>query len=841
MFEDSTINRGKNLIQRIVGFVLVAVVPFTFAQNVIEEIVVLAQKREQSLQEVPVAVSVVTSATVDRAQINDIIDLQSVVPSLRVTQLQTSGNTNFIIRGFGNGANNPGIEPSVGVFVDGVYRSRSASALADLPNLERVEVLRGPQSTLFGKNASAGVINVVTSVADPANMDGPSGSLSVTAGDLSQILVRADVTAPLSDSVGFSLSGYSHTRDGYFKNLSNGSDLNERSRAGVRGEISFFPNDSVSIRVIADADEIDEKCCGVANLFNGPTGGAVLAVGGKLVPNDYYAREQYYDFDPTNKIDNSGISMQVDIELANEMLLTSITSYRTLDRLENVDVDFTSAAMLSRNITDIEVETYTQELRLSYTGEQVDWMVGGFYFDEDVSQITDLDYGPAFRPYGEVLSDFGVTGVERALNLPFGTFFGVNQGVFENAGQDDRTFSIFAQADFWLSDRLELTLGANYTDVEKSAFLKQNNTDVFSNLDFEQIGFALVFTGLTGLPPTPQFIGAVPAAAGAASTISVTPCSAAAQPPFCNSLLALQALQFLPRYLDYPNAVEPGKSLESKTTWTARLAFDVSDTINAYVSASTGFKATSWNLSRDSRPFARDMTSLAVAGLLVPNINAGTRFAAPEESMVYELGIKGKWGSNYFNVALFDQDIDNFQSNVFTGVAFNFANAGQQSVSGLEIDARLMPVDSFEIVLAATFLDPIYDSFLRGAGVSGIEDLSGTKPAGIHKSSISVAGTYFFMLSPSVNGFVRADMLTESDVPVNENVPASVASRDVRSINASLSFTFSERFELMFWGRNLTGDDYLQSSFPSVAQAGSYSGYPNQPRSYGVTFRTHFD
>ncbi|MCJ7815752.1 MAG: TonB-dependent receptor plug domain-containing protein, partial [Xanthomonadales bacterium] len=135
-----------------------------FAQeaDTIEEVIVMATKREQTLAEVPLAVSVVNSRTIQQAQINDMIDLQGMVPSLRVTQLQTTGNTNFVIRGFGNGANNPGIEPSVGVFVDGVYRSRSAAALSDLPNLERIEVLRGPQSTLFGKNASAGVINIVT-------------------------------------------------------------------------------------------------------------------------------------------------------------------------------------------------------------------------------------------------------------------------------------------------------------------------------------------------------------------------------------------------------------------------------------------------------------------------------------------------------------------------------------------------------------------------------------------------------------------------------------------------------------------------------------------------------
>src|SRR5690606_31990254 len=133
--------------------------PADYAEN---EIVVTATKRQQTLQDIPVAVSVTTAETIERAQIRDLKDLSSVVPSLRVGERQTSANTNFFIRGFGNGANNAGIEPSVGVFVDNVYRSRTAAQIADLPDVERVEVLRGPQSTLFGKNASAGVVSIVT-------------------------------------------------------------------------------------------------------------------------------------------------------------------------------------------------------------------------------------------------------------------------------------------------------------------------------------------------------------------------------------------------------------------------------------------------------------------------------------------------------------------------------------------------------------------------------------------------------------------------------------------------------------------------------------------------------
>ena len=208
------------------------------ANAMLEEVVVTATKRQQTLQEIPIAVSVVTAESIEQSQVLDIKDLQTLVPSLRVTQLQGSAQTNFIIRGFGNGANNPGIEPSVGVFVDGVYRSRVGSALADLPKVERIEVLRGPQSTLFGKNASAGVINVVTAKPD---LVGYSGSIGATVGNYNQTIIRGDVTGPLSDNVAFSLFGSVNERDGYFDNLTTGNEFNELNRWNFRGQLLWAP------------------------------------------------------------------------------------------------------------------------------------------------------------------------------------------------------------------------------------------------------------------------------------------------------------------------------------------------------------------------------------------------------------------------------------------------------------------------------------------------------------------------------------------------------------------------------------------------------------------------
>ncbi len=224
----------------ILGLVAATLVTPVVAQQeettFLEEIVVTSTKRQSTLQEIPVAVSVVQADELKQSQVLDVKDLQFLVPSLRVTQLQTSGNTNFVIRGFGNGANNAGIEPSVGVFIDGVYRSRSAAAMNDLPNLERIEVLRGPQSTLFGKNASAGVISVITAKPD---LDETNGSASVTVGDYSQYIVKADVNGPLSDTVAFGLSGSYNQRDGYYDNLAGGDALGELNRYGVRGDLYF--------------------------------------------------------------------------------------------------------------------------------------------------------------------------------------------------------------------------------------------------------------------------------------------------------------------------------------------------------------------------------------------------------------------------------------------------------------------------------------------------------------------------------------------------------------------------------------------------------------------------
>ena len=326
------------------------------------EIVVTATKREQTLQDVPVAVTVTTAQTLERAQIRDIKDLTTVVPSLRVTERQNSTNATFLIRGFGNGANNAGIEPSVGVFVDGVYRSRSAAQIGDFPDVQRIEVLRGPQSTLFGKNASAGVISIITAL--PKFTFG--GNVEASYGNYNALVLKGVVSGPLSETVAASFAAGYNKRDGYTRNLATGNNTSDRNRWFMRGQLLFQPDSGLKVRLIGDYGKIDEICCGVFNVQQGARTGILTspAFGGKVnTPAQLFDNVVYSNFDSTNKLENYGVSGQIDYEIG-PMTLTSITAYRRGKTATNFDTDFTSADLLrGANISFTDLKTFTQEIR----------------------------------------------------------------------------------------------------------------------------------------------------------------------------------------------------------------------------------------------------------------------------------------------------------------------------------------------------------------------------------------------------------------------------------------------------------------------------------------------
>ncbi len=882
-----------------------------YAQDVDDEIIVTATKRETTLQQTPIAVTVTDAITIDRAKILDINDLQSVVPSLRVNQLQSTQNSNFIIRGSGNGANNGGIEGSVGVFVDGVYRSRSSARVNDLPKLQRVEVLKGPQSTLFGKNASAGVISVVT--AEPSYEQ--DGYVEATYGNYNQTILKGYYSNSLggSDTTAFSLGGSINKRDGYFESADpNLSDTNDRNRWNVRGQFLYEPSDNLKFRLIGDYSEIDEKCCGVTNVVAGPVSGIFQLLSGLPTPAtasvaDPFSYTTFQNSDSINEIEDYGLSFHVDAEF-DGFDVTSISSIRNNDSFYLSDADYSRTAMLDGVSSTLGVDTITQELRFSSNSDSaLSWMLGGFLFLEEVSQGSTLDYGAALRPYIDFLAGgpevLGV--VEAANGIAPGTLANGDVTIVESFEQDNTAYSFFGTADYEVSDRLTLTAGLNYTNDKKKVSGDTVNPDLFSSLDLAGApGFnALVLGGLaanfpafagscidptTGapfgaLPFTPTNVGLVsmsPACFLDPNDLSITaPGNLAYQgfqgavtagvsaldlsDPTQNPFLGLQGFQTQPPFVGFPNNVEDGRTRDDKITWNLRAAYQLNDTFNVYASASTGFKASSWNLSRDSRPFASDFAALGSA--VHPNVAPGTRYAGPEEVLQFELGVKSKFDGGFLNIALFDQTFEGLQTNAFVGSSFVLTNAGELSVKGIEIDGQYELFDGFKVNAAATLLDPEFTDFRNASGPAGPIDRTGEKPDNVSDVSLSLGATYSHEFDNGMSGYIRADWqyegpatqarnLTPDSLDISATIPGLGAfynpaartifegydEREQSLVNGSMGLEINDEFTVQVWGRNLFNDRYFSTLFPGVFQFGVVNAYPSQPRTYGVSARYNF-
>jgi len=786
--------------------------------NNVEEVVVTATKTERTLQEVPVAVSVVTADTIEKANIVDLLDLKAVVPSLDARQYQSTTNATFFIRGFGNGSNNPGIEPSVAVFVDGVYRSKIQGQISDLPLVERIEVLRGPQSTLFGKNASAGVVNIVTKKPSFEEFT----SMTTSFGNYNSKQAKIYNTGPLNETMAYSVSANINTRDGQSNNPTTGNKLNDRDRFGLRSELLITPADDLSIRITADYDEYDETCCVVGSTAYGVANQVAALLGGQVIPNDPFSQTAFFTFDPISNGENAGFSMHIEKNFSNTTL-ESITSYRTSDNYEVQDVDFDAADVIAPSPISKELSGMTQEIRwYSEDNDKVNWLVGGFYYQEDMDFNESIYFGSNWRTYIDAFVPGAISGVSAALGIPDALLFGAGQGNTETATQDNSTISLFAQADIQITDRLNALLGLSYIEDKKTVSYNQINTGIFSNLDFVGIGtLGLIAAGF-------------PAAQAAVL----------ATDPVYNQLLPLQALQFIPQFVNFPNAAQDGQSKDDNIDYTAKLSFALNDAVNIYGGISTGFKATAWNISRNSLPDATEQAALKAAGTPAgPNTGLGQRYASPEEAEVLELGAKIYLPNGYLNIAIFDQEIKGFQSNTFIGTGFVLANAGSQSADGVEFDLVFSPVESLDLAISGLFMDPIYDSF--PASASG--DLTGTVPSNVPEDTISSTATWNWN-SGQYDGYVRFSHLYASEVKLVENVAwqAILDSKgNGRKKQDTLNFSAGinrGNFALTLWGKNINDDEFLTTVFPATADPSqtSFFGYPNAFKTYGLTLNYSF-
>jgi iron complex outermembrane receptor protein len=423
----------------------------------LETVTVTTRRREESSQDVPTPMSVVSGQNLETQRVYRIQDLQQLVPSVNVAYMHAR-QSSVSIRGLGNNPASDGLEGSVGLYIDNVYLGRPGMAVFDLMDIEQLEVLRGPQGTLFGKNTTAGVINISTR----APTFTPERSIETSVGEDGYFQTKGTISGPLNDQLAGRFSAYRTRSDGDIKNEYDGHDLNGGSRDGFRAQLLFKPNEDFNLRWIGDYNEEDSSA-GTRVLYNtGPTINGVnlyqsraTAAGATLVNGSH--RKVNLDNDQHVTVHQGGTSVEANWTLPGDFTLTSISSYRFWNFTPRNDDGLNVPASYNAGVS-VEDKQYSQEFRLaSPKGEFFDYVVGAYYFGSDLDNKSFAYYGPQADIWN---------------GTPAGALANVTS--VGNGHIKTDSFALFAQGTWHLSERLDFTAGVRGTYEEKSAWVTRD-------------------------------------------------------------------------------------------------------------------------------------------------------------------------------------------------------------------------------------------------------------------------------------------------------------------------------------------------------------------------------
>ncbi len=400
-----------------------------FAQDVI---VVTAQKREQSILDVPAAVSAVSAEQLENAGVSRLEDLASSFPNVYLNTDNSLRTTTITIRGISSNPNNPGVDQGVGVFVDGVYQSRPTTINTNVYDLERVEVIRGPQGALYGKNTIAGAVNLISKL--PGDESGVEGAVNIGNYDALSLFGAADIV--LNDAVKARFSVSSQRRDGFTENAVTGSDLDDVDALSARFAVVLQPTDALRLIWRGDMAEDRSNMGSSEILNNGVLAGSPLA---DAAPAD---RIVVNDYDTVQDRDLWGTSLQADLTLG-AGVLTSLTAYRDYQWYNAADNDFTALNQLRSGIGE-DQHQISQELRFtSNVGESFDYLFGGYFLKEELSTVSNAVIGP----------DLGLYAAETPVDI--------------FADLETTSYAVFAQGNYRFNDQFGVTAAIRWSKDEK--------------------------------------------------------------------------------------------------------------------------------------------------------------------------------------------------------------------------------------------------------------------------------------------------------------------------------------------------------------------------------------
>ncbi|KEA18982.1 TonB-dependent receptor [Pseudomonas aeruginosa] len=437
------------------------------ADTALGKVTVTARRREEDSQKVPTPITVLGGETLEAQRISRVQDLQQVLPSVNVAYIHAR-QSSVAVRGIGNNPASDGLEGSAGIYLDNVYLGRPGMAVFDLLDIEQLELLRGPQGTLFGKNTTAGVLNISTR----APTFTAERTVEVSGGQDGYFQGRGTVSGPLGETLAGRLSAYRTRDDGYIKNIHDDNYLNGGERQGARGQLLFEPNEDFSLRWIADYNEEDSSNGSMVVYGGAERFWQRAALVGASPLRDPQRRKVNINGRQHVSVHQGGSSLEANWNLAGGYRLTSISAYRYWHFTPANDEQLNVSAI---NDTGVEVHDrqFSQEIRLaSPTGGAFDYVVGAYAFRQNLGNKTFTSYGP--------LADLYLLGANLgALNDTYSK---------ANGKIETDSFALFAQGTWHLTERLDFTAGLRGTYEEKNAKVER----------FAPLGGAAVRNGQLG-------------------------------------------------------------------------------------------------------------------------------------------------------------------------------------------------------------------------------------------------------------------------------------------------------------------------------------------------------
>jgi outer membrane receptor protein involved in Fe transport len=837
----------------------------------VDDIIVTAQKREQSLQDVPIVVTTLSQETLQNAGVSDIKDLQILTPGLTVTSTASEASTTARIRGVGTVGDNPGLESSVGVVIDGVYRSRNSVGFGDLGELQRIEVLKGPQGTLFGKNTSAGVINIITE--QPSFT--PEFNFEATVGNYDAKAISGSVSGPLSDTLAFRLYAGRRLRDG-FMNIDVGDgprperDDNNQDFGTVRGQVLWLPNENTSIRLIADYSKRDEYCCVGTQVRTGPTypfiDGTSVGTGQRPPAPGFgalpFSRTAFANRSTGQEVEDRGLSVEANIDMPSMFggaTLTSITSWRDWGFVNGQDADFTGADVAYR-LQDgdfgFTVENMTQEFRLAGATDRLDWLVGVFATREDIGRTDSFYIGADYTPVlafqlsaalnaanplipvspsiigcftrpgttaPQIQGCLGTGGSQLPPSplAPTGPVFLPGQSIEDVYDQRSDSFAIYTNNTFSVTEQLDLTLGLRYTYDDKSLDgLQTNGSDQ---------------AGLT-------------CAAGLANQTAIAGAVGAANAPLILGRLCLPWSNPL-----YDNRVVSESESDGELSGTIKASYRISPEAMVYGSYARGYKSFGYNLDRVQTGITPN-ASLLFPSEVVDSYELGAKLTLLDRTVL-------------LNATYFDQTFSDFQLNTFLGTSFVVESIPELTSRGVDADfVWFTPIEGLSFSGGVTYTETKYGDFTAAdlanpANFPQLSLLPGATASFAPEWSGSASVTFDRSLGGGLRGGFSLSAKYMSDYNTGSDLIPFKDQEAFTMLNGRVSIgTEDERWTLEGWVQNLTDEEYIQvaynaflqgSAFQSTVQPNgtfynpaldsqTYNAFNGAPRTYGMTLRYRY-